>query len=284
MVLTAYVVGPVAAETRNAWVSRQPHSWTRPVQRAGIDWRLTPEVEGVTMKFRALTAVLALGLGSTFASAGTSLDSLLDGASLTVGGKVFSNFNYQGTGVAASQIQVVTAPGTADGIEFQFKWSSTNGVNEDSVIRYQVHVSDQNLINAVGLHFDGGVTGTNPLTTASVTETINDSDGLQLGKISVIEAGGFPALPTSASFTLSSAARDLFLTKDIAVHSAIESSDVASISLVDNVFAPPGNTPGGGPGPGTSVPLPPALWAALSVLGLGALSPLRRRIRSLITA
>lgn len=237
------------------------------------------------MNVRALAAVAVLGLGSSFAAAGTSLDSLLTGGSLTVGDKIFSNFSYQGTGVAANQVQVVSAPGTTDGVEFQFKWSSTGGANEDSVVRYQVHVSDasQNLITAVGLHFDGAAMGSNPLTTASVTETINNMDGQQLGKISVVAAGGFPTR-SNASFTLGSSARDLFLTKDIAVHSAVESSDVASIGLVDNAFAPPGNVPGNGPGPGTSVPLPPAAWAALSLVGLGCLSPLRRRVRAMITA
>src|SRR5689334_21579631 len=113
------------------------------------------------MKFRAIAALSVLAVGSSLANAGiaslgTVQDLIDSGATgITIGDKHFYNFSYQGTGVTADEINVIRAPGTDVGLEFQFNWSSTGGVNEDSVIRYNVHVIDPaRTITAVGLHFD----------------------------------------------------------------------------------------------------------------------------------
>jgi hypothetical protein len=247
------------------------------------------------MKFRAIAVLSVLAVGSSLATAGTAglgtVQDLIDAGAtgITVGDKQFYNFSYQGTGVAADAINVIRAPGSDVGLEFQFNWSSTGGVNEDSVIRYNVHVTDPGrTITAIGLHFDGNATNnTSLLTNANVTETLTDLSGNSLGSLSVINFGSTFGSLNRNDATLSLASlRDLAVTKDIMVHSAAPTLQLAAaadavtdptatITLVDNTFKQNGTS---------SVPLPPAAWMAVSTLGLGALAPLRRRFRSLVNA
>ena len=247
------------------------------------------------MKFRAIAALGVLALGSSLATAGVSglgtLQDLINAGNngITIGDKQFYNFSYQGTGVTADQINVIRAPGSDIGLEFQFSWSSTGGVNEDSVIRYNLHVTDPGrTITAVGLHFDGNATNnTSLLTNANVTESVTDLGGNSLGNISVINFGSnFPTLNRNDATLPIASLRDLAVTKDIMVHSAgpalqlaavadAATTPTATITLVDNTFKQNGTS---------SVPLPPAAWMALSTLGLGALAPLRRKVRSLMSA
>jgi len=206
-----------------------------------------------------------------------------------VGDKQFYNFSYQGTGVAADEINVIQAPGSDVGLEFQFNWSSTGGANEDSVIRYNVHVNDPaRTITAIGLHFDGTATNNmSLLTSANVTESVTDLGGNSLGNLSVINFGSnFASLNRNDVSLALNNLTDLAVTKDIMVHSGAATPQLAAvaeaatdptatITLVDNTFRQTG---------GSSVPLPSAAWMALSTLALGALVPLRRKVRSLMTA
>jgi hypothetical protein len=247
------------------------------------------------MKIRALAAFGVLALGSSLANAavvtglGTVQDLINAGATgITVGDKQFNNFSYQGTGVAADQINVVPAPGSDVGVEFQFNWSSSNGNNEDSVIRFDVHVLDPaKMITGIGLHFNGNASNNNGLlTNASVTEAVDDLGGNPIGSLSVFNAGpNFSSVNHNDAFLAIAPTRDLMVTKDILLHSAASiTADVApaatdptaTISLVDNTFRQTG-------GP-TSVPLPSAAWAALSMVGLGAFAPLRRKVRAVLAA
>jgi hypothetical protein len=246
------------------------------------------------MKLRAFLTVLAL-TGASMASAQTltvptTLSGLIAAGStgVTIGDKTFYDFTVSGD-IAASNINVVQAPGSDLGLEFQANWTSTNGNNLDTLIRYKVHVNTaptQQAISSVGLAFDGTGTGTNIGTNASVTETIDDLMGNQLGQISVFDAGtaGGTLNRDTASFTLSAPVRDLWLTKDISVHSLVSlpvteditklaavAPDTSSISFVDNTFHQV--TTGA-----SSVPVPPAALMALTTLGLGAFAPIRRRV------
>lgn len=245
------------------------------------------------MKLRAIAALGVLALGSSLASAGTAglgtVQDLIDAGAtgITIGDKQFYNFSYQGTGVAADQINVIQAPGSDIGLEFQFNWSSTGGANEDSVIRYNVHVTDPGrTITAVGLHFDGNATNnTSLLTNANVTESVTDLDGNSLGNLSVINFGSnFAALNRNDASLPIASLRDLAVTKDIMVHSAAPTPQLAAvadattdptatITLVDNTFRQSGTS---------SVPLPPAAWMVVSTLGLGALVTLRRKAQALL--
>lgn len=245
------------------------------------------------MKIRAFATIGVLSLGSSLASAGTvsslgTLQSLIDAGStgITVGDKQFYDFSYQGTGVTASQINVIAAPGSDVGVEFQFNWSSADGNNADSDIRFNVHVLDPaKMINGIGLHFDGNVSnGSGLLTNASVTEAVTDMSGNAIGNLSVFNAGpSFPSMNHNDAFLAIAPTTDLSVTKDILVHSAAPivadfvpaaTDPTATISVVDNTFRQTG-------GP-TSVPLPPAAWAALSTIALGVLAPLRRKVRTVL--
>jgi len=242
------------------------------------------------MKFRAFLAAVLLGGASMASAQSVSVPSTLDqlvaagSTGVTIGDKTFYDFTVS-SDIAASSITVVQAPGSDLGLEFQANWSSGNGNNLDTLIRYKVHVDTapvQQSISSVGLAFDGNSTGTTIGTNAAVTETIDDLSGNQLGQITVFNAGtaGGALNRDSASFTLSTPTRDLWLTKDISVHSLVSEQtfvadaavapDTATISFVDNTFH---QTTGS-----SSVPLPPAAFMALSTLGLAVLIPIRRRI------
>jgi hypothetical protein len=205
---------------------------------------------------------------------------------VTIGDKTFYDFTLTGD-IAASNITVVQAPGADIGLEFQANWSSNNGNNMDTLIRYKVHVnSTTQKIASVGLNFDGTSTGTNLGINAGVTETVSDLMGNQLGQISVFDAGPSNSALNrdSASFTLASPSTDLWLSKDISVHSLVNQQeipsaltklaavapDTATISFVDNTFHQTIGT--------ASVPVPPAALMALTTLGLGAFAPIRRRV------
>ena len=249
------------------------------------------------MKLRTITLAV-LALGGSVASAGTSLgtlqDLINDGATgITVGDKQFYNFSYMGSNndganvaPTPAQINVVQAPGSDLGLEFQFNWNSSNGQNLDSAIRFTVHVLDSKaLITGLGLHFDGSATGnTSLLTNASVTETAADLNNNPLGVISVFNAGSnFTSRNRNdALLDLGAGVKDLMLTKDITVHSAAsETGGTATISLVDNTFRQSGNTvvP-----PGTVVPIPPAAWTGITTLGLIGAASMKRKLRTLIGA
>ena len=233
------------------------------------------------MKIRVLAAAGALFVASVAGAATipSTLDQLVASGStgITIGDKTFYDFTVTG-GVAANQINVIQAPGSDVGVEFQFNWSSTSANNLDTLIRYKVHVNDttpsQQQITGVGLHFDGNATGNSGLgTNASVTESVSDLSGNILGQLSTFNAGSnFSNVNhNDASFLLTTPTRDLMLAKDIQVHSTLDNG-TATISLVDNTFqqsAP--TTP-------SSVPLPPAALMAVSTIVLGAFAPLRRRI------
>jgi len=232
------------------------------------------------MKLSVLAAAGAM-LMATVAGAATipnTLDQLVSAGStgITVGDKTFYDFTVAGD-VTASQINVIQAPGTDIGLEFQFSWSSTNTNNLDTLIRYKVHVNDttpsQRLITGVGAHFDGNATGNSNIgTNATITESIMDLGGNILGQISLFNAGsiGGGVNHNDGSFVLTSPTRDLMLAKDIMVHSTTNNG-TATISLVDNTFQQTPASP-------SSVPLPPAALMAISSIAIGAIGPVRRRI------
>jgi hypothetical protein len=247
------------------------------------------------MKFRALAAFGVLALGSSLANAGvvTGLGTVQDlinagSTGITVGDKQFYNFSYQGGGITPDQITVVPAPGSDIGIEFQANWSSANGNNEDSDIRFSVHVLDPaKMITGIGLHFDGNATNNNGLlTNASVTEAVTDLNGNAIGNLSVFNAGpNFSSINHNDAFLAIAPTRDLMVTKDILLHSFADVTaddapaatvPTSTVSLVDNTFRQTG-------GP-TAAPLPPAAWTALTMVALGALAPLRRKVRAVLAA
>ncbi len=232
------------------------------------------------MKLCVLAAAGAMLVASVAGAATVpnTLDQLVSAGSMgiTIGDKTFYDFTVTG-GVTANQINVIQAPGTDVGVEFQFNWTSTNANNVDTLIRYKVHVNNttptQRMITGVSAHFDGNATGnTNIGTNATMTESVMDLGGNILGQISLFNAGsvGSAVNHNDGSFVLSSPTRDLMLAKDIMVHSTIQGG-TATISLVDNTFQQTPASP-------SSVPLPPAALMAISTIAMGAFGPVRRKI------
>ena len=224
-------------------------------------------------KNRGLIAVLVTACGAILsplahADVFTLQQLVNDGATgVTVGDKTFYNFSYQGSATVPATAILVTTSTNPEGLRFAFAWNSTNGMNEDSVIQYCVHVNTtvpQQLINGVGLDFNAAGTIPGTSTFGTVTETISDLSQhiLPGGNISVIDFGDSnPNNRDSTTFAVNPPMRDLCVTKDIQVDSAPTASGggTAMISFVDNTF--------------TQTPEP----ASLGLLGIGAAMLLRRR-------
>lgn len=216
----------------------------------------------------AIAAAMNAGAANVSAQSaipqGTTVQNLVDlgTTGITIGDKTFYDFSLGGS-IAASQISVAPATGPDIGLEFLYNWTANNGNNQDTVIRYNVHVNDPNqMITEVGLNFNGtaNIGNASGLTAATVTETINDLAGNTIGQISTIDGGPLFATTNRDSDSLTiTPARDLSLVKDILVHSGIGDGGTASISFVDNTFE--------------QVPEP----ASMSLLVLGGLTMLRRR-------
>lgn len=215
--------------------------------------------------------VLASAVAPTALRADTlTLQQLIDrgSAGIIVGDKQFYDFSYLGsptpsTGIpnpAPTADQIVVAPitGPMFGLSFSAAWDSAAGLNQDSLIRYYVHVLDgtpQQAIDGVGLKFNGADPLTGPATNATVTETVETIGGSVLGQFSVFNDGaGAPYDSLNNSITLPSPMRDLFVIKDIMVHSST-TGGVSTISFVDNTFHQ------------IATPLPQAAWAGLLLIG-----------------
>jgi len=238
------------------------------------------------MKFRAFAAAFVVLGGSFAAAAVTALPSTLDqlinlgNTGVTIGDKTFYDFTYLSTSVPAASVNVVQAPGSNIGLEFQFSWSASAGNSEDSTIRYKVHVNDttptQQLITGVGLSFNGTTSSNNTDlgTNANVVETIDDLSGNPLGQISVVNFGPNNSSfnHNSNTFTLTTPTRDLLLVKDIMVHSTTNNgAGTATVSTVDNSFQQTTTT--------TTVPLPPAALTGFGTIALGIATFGRGRFR-----
>jgi hypothetical protein len=187
---------------------------------------------------------------------------------IIVGDKLFYDFSYLGSptpsaGVpnpapTADQIAVAPITGPMFGLSFSAGWEAAPGLNQDSLIRYYVHVLDgtpQQSIDGVGLRFNGADPLAGPLTNATVTETVETVGGSVLGQFSVFNDGtGASYDSLNNSITLPTPMRDLFVMKDIMVHSSTIGG-VSTISFVDNTFHQ------------IATPLPQAAWAGLLLIG-----------------
>lgn len=202
----------------------------------------------------------------------------LGSTGITVGNVKYSDFTYMGspppgqTGLAginpaptASHIGVGAFQGGDPGLTFTTIWESAEGFNQDSVIRYDVHVINGG-IDRVGLAFDGETPAPGLLTNASVTETVAMLDGNAIGQTSTFNDGtgrSFDRL--QSSLNLPKPMRDLFITKDVAVHTPVGLGGVATVSFVDNRYHI------------VAVPLPSSAWGGLGLCGLMAVFEWRRR-------
>ena len=224
-----------------------------------------------------LAALVGLGVSTASASPIPGISSLQDlinrGPALqngiVIGDKTFYNFAYQGSsnGPTPSQISVGQPPGPDIGLQFSYAWFSENGLAEDSVIQYCVHVNvppapPGTAIDAVTLTFNGTAPVPGALTGSAVTETVTDLQGHVLANFGVFDdgAGGLTNIDQRTA-TITPPQGDICVTKDIQLNSAAISAGggVATISVVDNTYH--------------QIPEP----AAIGLLSLGGLGLLRRR-------
>ena len=189
------------------------------------------------------------------ASYNTTLDTLIDDganrAGITLGDKLYSGFTFSSTGdapVAASAVDVSLVSTDNDNhyqLRFTFARDALDapaGQTNDVVIGYRIDVLGTQLINRVGLAFDGSVAGGSTLDAATVVETIRTVDGSEVSPaypnldqilISVANdgAGGFP--DASVTSVPVNPTRTLLFEKDILVSSRPGGGRVV-ITTVDN--------------------------------------------------
>jgi hypothetical protein len=185
----------------------------------------------------------------------TTLDTLVgsgaNNAGITLGDKRYSGFTFSSSGdapVAASAVDV-SLVSTDNDNHYQLRFSFTRdlldssaGQTTDVVIGYRVDVLGTQLINRVGLGFDGSVAGSTAGDAASVVETIRTTDESEVSPafpgqdqivISVFN-DGTGGLPDSSSSSLAvNPTRALLFEKDILVSSRPGGGRVV-ITTVDN--------------------------------------------------
>jgi len=204
-------------------------------------------------------AVVVVALFTAARQAGaitTTMDTLVGTGSnaatgLTLGDKHYSNFTFSSSGdapVAASAVDVSLVSSDNDNhyqLRFTFardQLDAPAGQTTDVVITYQIDVLGSQLINRVGLAFDGSVTGGNGNAAASVIETIRTADGSDLepgapvsdnATISVFNDGTGTGTDVNSTSIAVNPTRSLLFTKDILVSSR-EGGGRVLITTVDN--------------------------------------------------
>jgi hypothetical protein len=224
----------------------------------------------LALSVAALTAQVGVARGDTVTPLGT-LQHLIDlgQTGITVGNLHYSNFSYIGSPVpsamggtvpnpapTAAAIVVGAINGADPGLSFVTIWESAEGFNQDSVIRFDLHVLN-GAVSRVGLDFNGSDPVPGLLTNASVTESVGTSPDHTIGQTTVFNDGtGHAYNRLNSSLDLTNPLRDLFITKDIAVHTPVGLGGVATISVVDQRYHV------------IAVPVPASTCGGLGLMGL----------------
>jgi hypothetical protein len=202
-------------------------------------------------------AALTLSGSARAATLETTLDRLIPGGAneggITIGDKRYTDFTFSPTGnsaPAASSVGVSLISDEATNqyqIRFNFAvdpLDASAGQHTDVVITYRVNVTDEStqLINRVGLAFDGTVVGGNGAAKATVVESILTTDrtdvspaypGQDQVEITVVNDGPLRDPDNNTSTLNIHPTRQLEFRKDILVSSAAGGGRV-TINTVDN--------------------------------------------------
>lgn len=132
-----------------------------------------------------VAAAVSLPATVQAATIDTTLNTLLAGGAnqggITIGDKRYSDFTFSSTGdstIPASNVGVsLISDDVTNQYQIRFNFAvdpldASAGQRNDVVIGYRVNVIGNQLINRVGLAFDGSVTGGNGNAAATVTETV----------------------------------------------------------------------------------------------------------------
>ena len=225
------------------------------------------------LMFAAAAMSVSMASATTLFGTPVSIASL-DGETLQIGDKLFSNFavscTFIGTNTCGDETSV-KVQGIQEGDHFGVRFTGPFVALEnivDYVISFNVTVLDPNLyISAIGARFNGEYIG------AGTTEIVEDAfDGVQVGKLKVTN----PPEVLTATFGLVNPypggsqhlAKSLFVQKDMLL-TAIggDGLDKATVSIVDQWFVQTGED--------NQVPEPGTY--ALMGAGLIGLAFLRRR-------
>jgi hypothetical protein len=189
------------------------------------------------------------------ASFNTTLDTLVnDGANsagITIGDKRYSGFTFSSSGdapVSAGAVDV-SLVSTDNDNHYQLRFTfvrdvldAAAGQTTDVVIGYRIDVLSEQLINRVGLAFNGSAEGAGPGDAASVAETIWMADGSEVSPafpgsrhvVIPVFNDGSGGLPDSNEVSLVvNPTRALLFEKDILVSSRPGGGRVV-ITTVDN--------------------------------------------------
>jgi hypothetical protein len=190
---------------------------------------------------------------------------------LSVDGMTFNDFSCKVTreGSAGPNacgpigVSIMTHPGAGLLFSSEFKADSFRSVSfDDATIDY--HVKSNTGINAIGLDFDGAFYGS---AISSVTESIYNSDGQQIGSLKVA-CGIEPGCSYWDAVSLDGSYKDLWVKEDIDVASFVGG---ANISYIHDTFD-------------AAVAPEPSSMAMLGAGLLGIAALRRRRAKPVATA
>jgi hypothetical protein len=190
----------------------------------------------------AVSVVTSESSRADFAGSSVTLASLLDGGSILVGDKLFTNFTYHATGDMPSAANVNVIGGTDGagnfGLEFQGAFHDLpGGTGSDALIGYTVTVNNGDfLISDAHLHSNPSVLGNNG--TASIAETFNGlpANGMSAG-ISVVGGTTVVNKPDDSTVFLIPQ-HSLSVMKDIlADGGSTDGGGVPSFSFIDQTYS-----------------------------------------------
>jgi hypothetical protein len=197
-------------------------------------------------KFSIAVAAVVLSVGMSassradFIGTGVQLSTLLDGGTLQIGDKLFSNFTYSHTGDMpdATGVNVITGTDSLGnfGLRFQGGFHDNAGGNSsDALIGYKVTVTDPSFV-ITDAHLTSNQSVQGPLASLTISEnfagttnqlftgTFNNADGNPVGTPKFTDVTFFDVGHSS-----------LTVTKDILAQAG--SDGIATLSQVDQTFS-----------------------------------------------